>query len=113
MPNAEPSPDPWSDALSAFDEDLRRRAVAAKTRTAYAIDCRQFSGWATHAGLEPASVDVRALRRYVATLSQRGMAASTIARKLAALRGLLAIQVSQGSRIGNPAELHGEVATPP
>ena len=36
----------WQAALDAFDADLRRRAVAAKTRRAYAIDTHQFAGWA-------------------------------------------------------------------
>ena len=36
----------WQRALAAFDADLRRRAVAAKTRRAYAIDTHQFGVWA-------------------------------------------------------------------
>ena len=96
---------PWRAALSAFDEDLRRRAVAEKTRRAYAIDAEQFGRWATAAGLEPALTDVRALRRYAAGLSERGNAPSTVARKLAALRGLFRVQVEIGARRENPAEL--------
>ncbi len=95
----------WAQALLEFDADLRRRAVAAKTRTAYANDCAQFARWASAAGLGPQAVDVRALRRYVASLSQRQLAPTTVARKLASLRGLLAVQVSQGVRRDNPAEL--------
>jgi site-specific recombinase XerD len=95
----------WQAALDAFAEDLRRRAVAAKTSRAYAIDSRQFARWATLHELTPASVDVRALRRYVAGLTSNGQAPSTIARKLASLRGLLAVQMAQGARTENPAEL--------
>jgi site-specific recombinase XerD len=95
----------WQAALDAFAEDLRRRAVAAKTSRAYAIDSRQFGRWATLHELTPASVDVRALRRYVAGLTSNGQAPSTIARKLASLRGLLAVQMAQGARTENPAEL--------
>jgi site-specific recombinase XerD len=95
----------WQAALDAFADDLRRRAVAAKTSRAYAIDSLQFARWATLHGLAPASVDVRALRRYVAGLTSDGQAPSTIARKLASLRGLLAIQMAQGARTENPAEL--------
>jgi site-specific recombinase XerD len=95
----------WRTALAAFDRDLRRRAVAPKTSRAYAIDCEQFAQWASANGLEPASADVRALRRYVAGLSERGNAPSTVARKLAALRGLFRVQVEQGARAENPAEL--------
>jgi site-specific recombinase XerD len=97
--------EPWSAALGAFDEDLRRRAVAEKTRNAYAIDTVQFAGWASARHLEPATVDLRSLRRYAAGLSERGHAPSTVARKLAALRGLFRTQVELGSRAENPADL--------
>ena len=96
---------PWASALRAFDEDLRRRAVAAKTRRAYAIDCGQFAEWASCAGLEPDTIDVRALRRYAAGLTERGQAPATVARKLAALRGLFRALVQGGVRVDNPAEL--------
>jgi site-specific recombinase XerD len=96
---------PWLAAANAFDEDLRRRAVAKKTRTAYAIDTAQFCRWATSMGSEPASIDMRALRRYAAGLSEHGNAPATVARKLAALRGLFRVQVELGARRENPAEL--------
>jgi len=95
----------WQAALDAFADDLLRRAVAAKTSRAYAIDSLQFARWATAHELAPGSVDVRALRRYVAGLSAEGQAPSTVARKLASLRGLLAVQMAQGARSENPAEL--------
>jgi integrase/recombinase XerC/integrase/recombinase XerD len=95
----------WRAALDAFDEDLRRRAVASKTQTAYAIDCAQLAEWASARNLEPATIDVRGLRRYAATLSERGQAPSTVARKLASLRGLFRTQVELGGRTENPAEL--------
>ncbi len=95
----------WRTALDAFDADLRRRAVAEKTRHAYAIDCSQFAIWASAHGLEPSTIDVRPLRRYAASLSERGLVPSTVARKLAALRGLLRAQTSLGTRTDNPAEL--------
>ncbi len=95
----------WQTALAGFDADLRRRAVAAKTRTAYASDTVQFAAWATERGLTPSAVDVRALRRYVAGLSERGQAPTTVARKLAALRGLFRAEIRAGARAENPAEL--------
>jgi integrase/recombinase XerC/integrase/recombinase XerD len=95
----------WEAALDAFDADLRRRAVAAKTRRAYAIDTHQFGRWASGHGLVPSAVDVRALRRYVAGLTEAGQAPTTVARKLAALRGLFRHEVSIGARSENPADL--------
>jgi integrase/recombinase XerC/integrase/recombinase XerD len=102
--HAMPSP-AWTAALDAFDQDLRRRAVAAKTLHAYGIDAGQFADWASGRGLEPASVGVRELRRYLAERSESGQAPSTIARKLAALRALLRVQIELGVRRENPADL--------
>ncbi len=102
---ATPLTSEWEAALGAFDADLRRRAVAAKTRRAYAIDTHQFGRWASGHGLAPSAVDVRALRRYVAGLTEAGQAPTTVARKLAALRGLFKHEVSIGARSENPADL--------
>jgi integrase/recombinase XerC/integrase/recombinase XerD len=95
----------WTRMLEEFQQDLRRRAVADKTRRAYGIDASQFAVWASRAGLAPAEVQLRALRRYAAALSEQGQAPSTIARKLAALRGLFRTQVELGARAENPADL--------
>lgn len=95
----------WSAALEALDADLLRRGLAEKTRVAYAFDGQHFAGWASGCALEPGSIGVRDLRRYVASLAETGRARSTIARKLAALRCLFRVQVENGSRAENPAEL--------
>jgi integrase/recombinase XerC/integrase/recombinase XerD len=57
------------------------------------------------AGASPDAVGVRELRRYLAGLSEAGRAPATVARKLAALRALLRVQIELGSRRENPAEL--------
>jgi integrase/recombinase XerC/integrase/recombinase XerD len=95
----------WSNALEAFDADLGVRAASPRTRRAYASDCHQFARWASAQDLEPATVAVRDLRRYLAVLAERQDAPSTVARKLAALRGLLGHQVRLGRRSENPADL--------
>ena len=95
----------WRAALDAFEQDLRRRAVAPKTQIAYSIDSRQFAHWASSRQLTPTSIEVRALRRYAASLSESGQAPATVARKLASLRGLFRAQVELGARSENPAEL--------
>ena len=95
----------WADALQAFDQDLVRRAVASRTRHAYAVDAQQFGEWASGRELHPASISVRDLRRYLAVLSDRGNGATTVARKLATLRALFRVQVERGRRQDNPAEL--------
>lgn len=95
----------WDAALAAFDDDLRRRAVADKTRTAYASDAADFAAWAKGRGADPDGIDVRTVRRYAAGLAERGIAPATIARRLAALRGLFRTQIELGERADNPAEL--------
>jgi site-specific recombinase XerD len=97
--------DDWRAVLEAFDADLRRRAVAEKTRRAYAIDSAQLAEWASERQVEPSAVDFRTLRRYAASLSECGQAPATVARKLASLRGLFRAQVELGLRDENPADL--------
>ena len=95
----------WQAALEAFEADLRRRALAANTRRAYGADATEFVGWAHGRGLAPEGVDVRAVRRFAAGLSEQKRAPATVARKLAALRALFQILIELGRRESNPAEL--------
>jgi len=104
----------WAQALALLAEDLRRRDAAARTLRAYAVDVGQFARWASARGLGPADVGPKAVRRYVAHLSERppagdGAAPSTSARKLAALRALFASLREHGRISQNPADL---VSTP-
>jgi integrase/recombinase XerC/integrase/recombinase XerD len=102
----------WTEALGALDADLRRRALAERTRRAYGIDAGQFAAWASARRLEPAEVETRELRRYAAALSERGQAPASVARKLAALRALFRVEVELGVRSDNPAELVGAPKRP-
>jgi site-specific recombinase XerD len=95
----------WRAALARFDEDLRRRGVAEKTRSAYAADLRQFAGWASWQHVEPPAVTHRLLRRYGAALSERRSAPATVARKLAALRAFFETLREHGEIDANPADL--------
>jgi site-specific recombinase XerD len=95
----------WTEALTAFEHDLTRRAVAEKTRVAYSGDARHFAEWADAHQTGPAEVDVRILRRYAAGLAERGIAPATIARRLATLRGVFRVQIELGAREDNPADL--------
>ena len=95
----------WEEALAAYDRDLRARSMAERTRKAYGVDLGQYVGWAKELGLEPDKVRHRDVRRYGAGLSSGGAAAATVARKLAAVRGLFDFLV-RTERIGqNPADL--------
>lgn len=99
----------WRDAIGLLMEDLVRRDAAERTRRAYGVDLEQFAQWAGSHGLGPGELDPKAVRRYIAHLSERGIAPSTSARKLAALRGLFASQREHGRIAENPADL---VSTP-
>jgi integrase/recombinase XerC/integrase/recombinase XerD len=95
----------WDDALAAFDRDSRARSLAERTRKAYGVDLGQFVEWAEQRGLELGKVRHRDVRRYGAGLSSGGAAAATVARKLAAVRGLFDFLV-RTERVGqNPADL--------
>jgi site-specific recombinase XerD len=99
----------WSTALQLLEDDLLRRDAAQRTRRAYGTDLSQFADWAAERGLGPEDVGPRDVRRYIALLSEKHAAASTTARKLAALRALFGSQREHGMIAQNPADL---VSTP-
>jgi site-specific recombinase XerD len=93
----------WEEALAEFDRDLQRRGLAERTRRAYGVDLGQFVEWV--GDMAPAGVRHRDVRRYGAGLSSGGAAPATVARKLAAVRGLFDFLV-RTERVGqNPADL--------
>ncbi len=75
--------DRWE--LEAWVGSLGR--VADSTRAVYARDSAAAVAWLEEAGLvDPASVDRRILRRYLADLTRRGYAPRTVGRKASVLR---------------------------
>jgi integrase/recombinase XerC/integrase/recombinase XerD len=93
----------WAESLTAYDRDLSGRGAAERTRRAYAVDLGQFVAWAGER--EPGELRHRDVRRYAAGLSSAGAAPATVARKLAAIRGLFDFLV-RTERVGqNPADL--------
>jgi integrase/recombinase XerC/integrase/recombinase XerD len=99
----------WQTAIGLLLEDLSRRDAAPRTVRAYRADLDQFAAWACVRELSPADVGPKDVRSYVAALSERELAPSTSARKLAALRALFNSQREHGKVAQNPAEL---VSTP-
>jgi integrase/recombinase XerC/integrase/recombinase XerD len=95
----------WRAALELLEEDLRRRDAAAKTSRAYRADIAQFARWATSQRLTPSTVSPKAVRRFVAGLSEASAAPATSARKLAALRALFRSQREHGLLTQSPADL--------
>jgi site-specific recombinase XerD len=93
----------WSEELASYDRDLRGRGAAERTRRAYAVDLAQFVEWAGERS--PGEIRHRDVRRYAASLSADGAAPATVARKLAAVRGLFDFLVRTGRTAQNPADL--------
>jgi integrase/recombinase XerC/integrase/recombinase XerD len=95
----------WETALAEYDRDLRARSAAERTRRAYAVDLGGFVEWAEPQGLRPGDVRYRDVRRFGAGLSAADAAPATVARKLAAIRGLYNFLVRTERASQNPAEL--------
>jgi integrase/recombinase XerC len=79
------------DTAVAIDRFLASPGLSASTRRAYAADLRDFSGWLREQGVGLDEVDVRVLAGYTAELgrARRGLAPTTIARRLSAVRSLV------------------------
>jgi integrase/recombinase XerC/integrase/recombinase XerD len=95
----------WETALAEYDRDLRARGSAERTRRAYGVDLSGFVAWLGPQGLGPEDVRHRDVRRYAAGLSSAGAMPATVARKLAAIRGLYGFLVRTERAGSNPAEL--------
>jgi len=95
----------WDTAMAGYDRDLRTRGSAERTRHAYAVDLAAFTEWAKALHLAPGDLRHRDVRRYAASLSSEGKASTTVARHLAAIRGLYDFLVRTEQVGGNPAEL--------
>lgn len=95
----------WTAAIDGFAAHLaHERMLAAHTVAAYAADARQLAAFCTAAGITaPAEVEPLVLRRYLGRLVDGGAARSTLARKVAAVRGLFAWLTDRGRLDHDPA----------
>jgi integrase/recombinase XerC len=99
-------------AIRAFLEDLKhRRGVSPNTLSAYESDLVQFQIFLEEelGGANLSSIDVLAIRSFLAHLHARGLERASIARKLAALRTFFRFLLREGLLARNPARL---VSTP-
>jgi site-specific recombinase XerD len=95
----------WEAALEGFRRELRTRGASSHTIRAYDRDLAELAGWATRRGRDPGELAHRDLRAYAATLSERRLAPSTVARKLAAVRSLHDHLTRACTAAHNPGEL--------
>jgi integrase/recombinase XerC len=101
---------PMSDAWPIDKFTASLTSLSPHTRTAYHSDVRQFVAWAERGGCdEPADLDHKVLRRYLAYLTTRGFARATIARKAASMRAFARwlrrhgeIDIDPGRRLRTP-----------
>src|SRR4029079_9546151 len=95
----------WDAALLGFHRELQTRGASPHTLWAYSNDLSELAAWATRRGRKPGELAHRDLRTYAATLSERGLSPSSVARKLAAVRSLHDYLVRAGDAVQNPGEL--------
>jgi integrase/recombinase XerC len=93
------------DPVAAFLEYLAaERRVSPHTLRAYGTDLAEFGAFLRRAGLAgPGDADTRTVRAYLASLHQRGLAQTSIGRKLAAVRSCLRFLARRGVIEANPA----------
>jgi site-specific recombinase XerD len=95
----------WEGVLLGFRRELERRGSSRHTIKAYGGDLAELAQWATGRGSEPGDLVYRDLRAYAAALSERGLARTSVSRKLAAIRSLYDHLARSGDADQNPAEL--------
>lgn len=97
--------DAWEFDLDRFDLALRRRGLSDATRKAYASDITQLAVWASERELDATQLDLKTLRRFAQQISSEGLAASSLARKLASIRSFYDTLLERGEVSQNVAEL--------
>src|SRR2546430_2400928 len=80
------------------------RGAGVHTLAAYRRDLLGFAGYLSQAGSDPAGASREQLRAYLASLSASGMAASSQARKLSALRQFYGFLYTEGFRNDDPTQ---------
>jgi site-specific recombinase XerD len=95
----------WEGALKRFSTELRGRGASPNTLRAYGTDLRELAAWAGALGKGPGELRYRDLRGYAAVLSERGLAKSSVGRKLAAVRSFHEQLVRRGDAHENPGDL--------
>lgn len=92
--------------LEGFRDHLAfERGLAERTVEAYLRDCGVLVGFLDDRGTRaPEEVTYRLLRDFVADLGRRGLAASTVARKVSAVRSYFRYLQAEGAVTDDPAE---------
>lgn len=90
-------------AIDLFlDMQASERAAAPNTLDAYRRDLTDYVEFLASIGLTPADADAAAVRNWLADLHERGLKASTAARRLSAVRQLHKFLYNEGERANDP-----------
>ncbi|MGC4015830.1 MAG: tyrosine recombinase XerC [Luteolibacter sp.] len=107
----DPLPPALEEAATAYERHLRdERARSAHTVRGYRTDVRALLAYAAgHGGAAPADLDLPTLRGWLAGEAERGLARTSLARRVAAARGFTAwcrrrglIEADPGERLSGP-----------
>ncbi|MDA3950867.1 MAG: tyrosine recombinase [Spirochaeta sp.] len=102
-----------TDILRYVDYLRRVRGLADASIRAYENDLRSFAEFGTAAGVDRVeTVDLTLVRRWVRSLSEQGLAATSVNRRLSAIKGFFAFIDGEGRISGNPAQAVRSVRTP-
>jgi integrase/recombinase XerD len=93
---------PWPDSF--LEMMAVERGAARHTLDAYRRDLADYGRFLRQRALTIESTDSKAVRAYLSQLSKRGMAASTVARRLSALRQLHRFVFLEGGRPDDPTQ---------
>ncbi|TMV67731.1 recombinase XerD, partial [Thioclava sp. BHET1] len=98
------APHPMPRWISAFLEaQAAEHGAAQNTRLAYGRDLVDFSDWLAHRSLHFATANQDVIEGYLIDCDARGLARTTRARRLSAIRQLFRFAYDEGWRADNPA----------
>ena len=84
-----------------FLDEMRRENASEHTLRNYGVDLREFCAF-FEGGAEP---DLTALRQWLSSLYERGLAVTSIRRKMASVRSFYQYLMREGAVAANPAKL--------
>jgi integrase/recombinase XerC/integrase/recombinase XerD len=95
----------WAFDLDRFEIGLKRRGLADATQRAYHDDVLALALWASAREQDARELGYRELRRFAQEISAAGLAASSLARRLAGVRAFYADLLERGEVEQNVAQL--------